>query len=145
LLAVESFAAALVCGFELVAFELVLVLGAPSCVAADCADAPPGKISIGKIHMPASAKAQPAVRHLRIFPRSFSANGNLLSYWSRRRFLSLQNNICKSLRDKLCKSVLANQMLKTPRRVTLPRKEKPNKNWHCNHPPCKEAMLVPVG
>ena len=66
-----AFAAAVVCGFELAAFELVPVLGAPFCVAADCADVPPGKI-----HMDASDKAQPAVLHLRIFPRSFSANGN---------------------------------------------------------------------
>jgi hypothetical protein len=76
LLAVESFAAAFVCGFELAAFEVAVALGAPFCVAADCADAPPGEISPGEMHMPASAKAQPAVLHLRIFPRSFSANVN---------------------------------------------------------------------
>jgi hypothetical protein len=76
LLAAESFAASLGCGFELAAFELVPALGALFCVAADCAEAPPGEMSAGEIHMVASAKAQPAEPNLRIFPRCFSVNGN---------------------------------------------------------------------
>jgi hypothetical protein len=82
----------------------------------------------------ASARVHPAPKQFRFFAQCsrFSSNGNPQPSEVLRRStvllllarLSAPNDLRKMIRAK---------------------KRKPNRSWHCNHPPSKEAMPVPLG